>query len=71
MRYNIIVTLILWRNYMETKIYGYIRVSSKEQNEDRQVHAMREFGVPDKNMVVEKQSGKDFMRPLYQKLVKK
>jgi len=56
---------------METKIYGYIRVSSKEQNEDRQVLAMREFGVADKNMVVEKQSGKDFMRPLYQKLVKK
>lgn len=56
---------------METKIYGYIRVSSKEQNEDRQVLAMREFGVADKNMVVEKQSGKDFMWPLYQKLVEK
>lgn len=56
---------------MKTKTYGYIRVSSKEQNEDRQVHAMREFGIPEKNMVVEKQSGKDFMRPYYQKLVKK
>lgn len=37
---------------METKIYGYVRVSSKEQNEDRQVVAMREFGVRDKNIVV-------------------
>lgn len=56
---------------METKIYGYVRVSSKEQNEDRQVVAMREFGVRDKNIVVEKQSGKDFDRPLYQRMVKK
>ena len=55
---------------METKTYGYIRVSSKEQNEDRQVLAMRDFGIPDKNMIIEKQSGKDFMRPLYQKLIK-
>ena len=39
---------------MDTKIYGYVRVSSKEQNEDRQVVAMREFGVRDKNIVVEK-----------------
>jgi len=56
---------------METKTYGYIRVSSREQNEDRQVIAMREFGVPERNMVVEKQSGKDFQRPVYQKLIKK
>lgn len=56
---------------MDTKIYGYVRVSSKEQNEDRQVVAMREFGVRDKNIVVEKQSGKDFDRPLYQRMVKK
>ena len=52
------------------KIYGYIRVSTKEQNEDRQVIAMQEFGVPDGNMIVEKQSGKDFERPKYQKLMK-
>lgn len=56
---------------MDTKIFGYVRVSSKEQNEDRQVVAMREFGVRDKNIVVEKQSGKDFDRPLYQRMVKK
>ncbi len=53
------------------RVYGYIRVSSKEQNEDRQVNAMREFGVTEKNMVIEKQSGKDFTRPLYMNLVKK
>ena len=49
---------------MENKIYGYVRVSTKEQNEDRQVIAMREFGVPDGNIVVEKQSGKYFERPI-------
>lgn len=51
-------------------IIGYVRVSTREQNEDRQVIAMREFGVPDGNMIVEKQSGKDFERPKYQKLMK-
>lgn len=56
---------------MKTKIYGYVRVSSKEQNEGRQVIAMREFGVCDKNIIVEKLSGKDFERPLYQRMVKK
>ena len=55
---------------MTPKTYGYIRVSTREQNEDRQVIAMREFGVPDGNMIVEKQSGKDFERPKYQKLMK-
>ena len=57
-------------NEME-KMYGYIRVSTKEQNEDRQVIAMQEFGVPSENMVIEKQSGKDFERPKYQRLIKK
>ncbi|MBE6726604.1 MAG: recombinase family protein [Ruminococcaceae bacterium] len=56
---------------MKPKTYGYIRVSTKEQNEDRQVIAMREFGVPDGNMVIEKQSGKDFERPKYQQLIKR
>lgn len=55
---------------MTPNTYGYIRVSTREQNEDRQVIAMREFGVPDGNMVIEKQSGKDFERPKYQKLMK-
>ena len=51
--------------------YAYIRVSTREQNEDRQVIAIREFGVDEINMVIEKQSGKDFERPMYQKLIKK
>lgn len=51
--------------------YGYIRVSSKDQNEARQVDAMREFGVADNCMIADKQSGKDFERPGYRKLMKK
>ena len=56
---------------MTDNMYGYIRVSTKEQNEARQLDAMREFGVAVENMVVEKQSGKDFHRPRYQKLVRR
>lgn len=51
--------------------YGYVRVSTKEQNEDRQMVAMREFGVADKQIVLDKQSGKDFKRPGYQRLMRK
>lgn len=54
-----------------SNIYGYIRVSTKEQNEDRQLIALREMAVPEKNIFMDKQSGKDFNRPQYQKLVKK
>lgn len=54
---------------MSEKTYGYIRVSTKGQKEDRQLDAMREFGVPKQNIVVEKLSGKDFARPLYLQLV--
>lgn len=53
------------------KTYGYIRVSTKEQNEDRQRIAMQEFGIPNKQIFTEKQSGKDFNRPVYQRLLKK
>lgn len=56
---------------MENQSYGYIRVSSKEQREDRQVIAMREAGVPEKNLYMDKQSGKDFERKGYQRMVKK
>lgn len=56
---------------MEGTMYGYVRVSTKEQKEDRQLVAMREFGVEDKCIVVEKQSGKDFERPLYHMLVER
>lgn len=56
---------------MSGKTYGYVRVSSREQNEARQLIAMREFGVEEKYIVLEKQSGKDFERPQYQRLVRK
>ena len=51
--------------------YGYVRVSGKDQNEDRQIIAMHEIGVKDKYIYLDKQSGKDFNRPNYQKLLKK
>lgn len=51
--------------------YGYIRVSSKDQNEDRQLIAMREHDIPDKNIFLDKQSGKDFNRTQYQRMVRK
>ena len=56
---------------MEAKVYGYVRVSAKDQNEDRQVIAMRQFGIPDDRIFIEKQSGKDFNRPIYKKLLRK
>ena len=52
-------------------IYGYIRVSSRDQNEDRQLIALKEVGVPQKNIYLDKQSGKDFNRPQYKKLLRK
>ena len=51
--------------------YGYIRVSTREQNEDRQVIAMTEFGVEKDHIILDKQSGKDFDRPGYRRLVRK
>lgn len=56
---------------MSNKIYGYIRVSSKDQNEDRQRVAMSEFGVPADCVYMDKQSGKEFERPGYKLLMKK
>lgn len=56
---------------MEKKVYGYVRVSTKEQNEMRQMIAMKEFGIEGKNVWMDKQSGKDFNRPEYQKLIRK
>ena len=56
---------------MENKIYGYVRVSSQEQNEDRQLIAMAEAGVAHGNIFMDKQSGKDFERPNYKRLMKK
>ncbi len=51
--------------------YGYIRVSTKEQNEARQLIALKEYGVKDKYMFIDKQSGKDFERDNYKRLLKK
>ena len=51
--------------------YGYVRVSSKDQNQDRQMIAMRKLFIKEKNIFMDKQSGKDFDRPQYKKLVKK
>lgn len=52
-------------------IYGYIRVSSRDQNEDRQLIALRSAGIPPENLFLDKQSGKDFNRPQYKKLLRK
>ena len=54
-----------------TKTYGYVRVSSREQNEERQLVAMRDFGITDGDIFVDKQSGKDFQRKGYRRLLKK
>lgn len=51
--------------------YGYIRVSTREQNEDRQLLALRELPIPEKNIFMDKQSGKDFDRPQYRRLVRR
>lgn len=51
--------------------YGYVRVSTKEQNEDRQMVALREVQVPKRNIYIDKQSGKDFERPAYRRMVRK
>ena len=55
----------------DINIYGYMRVSSKEQNEDRQKIALTEMGVPENNIYMDKQSGKDFERTQYKRLFRK
>lgn len=55
----------------EINIYGYMRVSSKEQNEDRQKIALTEMGAPENNIYMDKQSGKDFERTQYKRLLRK
>ena len=55
----------------DKKIYGYVRVSIKEQNEDRQIIALKETGVPEDLIFIDKVSGKDFNRPQYKKLLRK
>lgn len=53
------------------KVYGYVRVSTKEQNVDRQLDALEKYGIPHKFIYIDKLSGKDFKRPNYLKLSKK
>ena len=52
-------------------VYGYVRVSTKNQNEDRQLVTMQELKIPEKNIYIDKISGKDFKRPMYLRMVKK
>jgi len=56
---------------MAKTTYGYVRVSTKDQNEARQMIAMQEFGIDEKHIFLDKQSGKDFNRPKYQKLIRR
>lgn len=56
---------------MKNNVCGYVRVSTKEQNEARQVIAMCEFGIDEQNVFIDKQSGKDFNRPQYRRLLRK
>ena len=53
------------------KIFGYARTSTREQNEDRQIIALKEMGVPEKNIFLDKLSGKNFERPQYKKMIRK
>ena len=54
-----------------SQVYGYVRVSTREQNENRQMIAMKEVGIKKENIYMDKQSGKDFNRPMYKKLLRK
>ncbi len=56
---------------MKNLTYGYVRVSSRDQNEERQLIAMRQFGIPEAQIFRDEQSGKSFNRPAYGKLLKK
>ena len=58
-------------NEQVINVYGYVRVSTKEQNEGRQLVAMQELNIPDKNIYMDKLSGKNFERPMYQRMLKK
>ena len=53
----------------KTNVYGYLRVSSRDQNEDRQRIALQEMEISEKNIYIDKQSGKDFNRPSYKRMV--
>lgn len=54
-----------------TTVYGYVRVSSRDQNEDRQLDALKELSIAERNIYIDKQSGKDFERPQYKRMLQK
>ena len=56
---------------MEGNLFGYVRVSTREQNPDRQLSAMKEFGIPENRIFLDRQSGKDFERPAWHRLIRK
>lgn len=56
---------------MGKNVYGYVRVSTREQNVERQLIALEKLGVPQAKIFIDRQSGKDFQRPAYQKMIKK
>ena len=56
---------------MQEQTYGYVRVSTKDQNEARQLIAMADFGVPEDSIFIDRQSGKDFNRPQYRRLMRR
>lgn len=68
---NILCRINLQGDIMTYRVFGYIRVSSKEQNEDRQIYALYKYNIPKKNLYMDKQSGKDFERPAYKRMLKK
>ena len=56
---------------MEPQIFGYVRISTKDQNEARQLAALAEYEIPKRNLYIDRQSGKDFDRPAWRRLVKR
>ena len=63
--------ILPWRHLKMGKNYGYVRVSSTDQNEDRQMIALANYHIPQKQIYIDKQSGKDFNRPQYRRMVKR
>ena len=53
------------------EVYGYVRVSSRDQNEERQMISLRNLAVAEKNIFMDKQSGKDFNRPAYKRMLRR
>ena len=55
---------------MKKNVYGYVRVSTREQNVERQLIALKKMGIPQTGIFIDRQSGKDFQRPAYQRMIK-